>query len=44
MRQICSETALLIRQAYDRYAPGIKLVPVYGLSGGTNRILETDEN
>jgi len=44
MGQICSETALLIRQADDRYAPGIKLVPDCGLAGGTNRILEMDGN
>jgi hypothetical protein len=44
MGQICSETTLLIWQANCGYASGIKLVPVCGLAGGTNRILEKDGN
>ena len=44
MGQISPETTLLISQSNCGYPFGIKLVPVCGLAGGTNRILEKDGN
>jgi len=44
MRQICSQTTLLILTVGYRYPSGVKLVPVCSLPIGTDRILETDGN